>query len=353
MDFFFAALAFRDVFGDAGDAIDLARLVANRKAAGPDPALRAIGAGNAIFEFEATRFFRILEHQQNAVPIVDVNRVRPRFRIRVQARAALAPDLLVRRAHIKHLRAGRVDQKEDFANVFRQLPETGLAVSQFVGRAPALVALDMQPLELTTDLPKQGAVLVDATHLSGERDQQALIVVAEGLAAQLVGEADPAVNFLDRCNRRDQARMHRRKSRRQPDISRVAVQHREATRPSLALHDAERPIVDPHRRQLRCDGGLQSADRAKNGIGVVFLTHRERRVFDADQLARAAANALQQGPRVALGRKLHVQIDQRREPQVADLQILGRRVQFVGYQLQVFAIKAVADTSVIAAWIAP
>ena len=62
--------------------------------------------------------------------VIRVDRLEPRFRVRVQTFAAAAPDLFVGRADVQHAIGVRIAEEEHVADVFRHLPEPQLALRQ-------------------------------------------------------------------------------------------------------------------------------------------------------------------------------------------------------------------------------
>ncbi len=123
-------LAVGDVLGDACNAQKLAGVVADRKASHLDPANRAVRAHDPELELGPPRQQSMLVCLVGRYPVIRVDRLGPRFRIRVQAFAAAAPDLFVGRADVDHAIAVRSDEEERVADVIRHLAEPRLAFAQ-------------------------------------------------------------------------------------------------------------------------------------------------------------------------------------------------------------------------------
>src|SRR6266545_1728711 len=80
-------------------------------------------------------------------------------------------------------------------------------------RLLALGDLVLQACSMAPHFRVQGAVFVDAADLRGKDRQQPLILFVERLRAQLVAEADPSVDGLQRCHGRGDTRANPWKAR--------------------------------------------------------------------------------------------------------------------------------------------
>ena len=123
-------LAFGDVRGNAGDAYQLAGGVVDWKASRLDPANRAVWTYDPVLQLKIPRRHFVGVFLVGQCPVIRVDRVAPRVRIRVQAFAALTPDVFVGRTDVQHVIGDRVVEEEHVADVFRHLPESRFARSQ-------------------------------------------------------------------------------------------------------------------------------------------------------------------------------------------------------------------------------
>jgi hypothetical protein len=121
----------RDVLRDADDAVGLAvGGVAQLVRTIEDPANRSVGPHDAVLDHVRTvdraRAHRL--HHARAVVLVD--RLDPRQRLGVQARAGPSPDLLVRGADVDHLAVVFARDVEDLAQRLGHLAKAQLALAQ-------------------------------------------------------------------------------------------------------------------------------------------------------------------------------------------------------------------------------
>ncbi len=201
------------------------------------------------------------------------------------------------------------------------------------------VHLPLQIRRVRQQVGVQAAVLIDPAHLRRQDHREPLILLAELVQPHLVDEPDVPVDAGRRSDGNAQPGMDRRMPRGKPQRFRIDVRITQPRGPALPKDRLQNPGPRIRRSELRRRTGIHTTREQPPQPGARFVENSCDGIPRADDLPRRCSESLQQPLRIELRAKLEDQFDQRREPLVGGLQIVGLLRQLVRQQPQVLAVE--------------